>query len=560
MNGLIVNDDDDLIFVPGFPSGSQNSVYQEIEVRDFDGSMVHGDHVHADYVITSLPVGGDVTPVFFDDWYNRIHLMPMQIDLSNIITDQTRPILLWNAYLEDKDLMSTNFPAAQGMSVTSPVVPPYTIRPLETLTYTVNVSADGPPVIDVKLTWVIDGESDLVVGITGRRIVVWPFAPDWSTPVVESLDWMTDVMVSYYGNEQREQLRGKPRRQFEYTSLITKQDTATAANLLWGWQNRNFALPLWYDRTRLNSSVIAGDVTLNVDTTNRGFFNGGLLFIMKDTMTYEAVEIESFNSSSVTLAKPVEQSWAPGTAVYPVNISLMPMSVPRRMITDGVSQISVTFTADPIQTDPFIPAGTAPLTYNGYEVITKKPNWAQPIDVTNEFEYDLTDFQTGGFRANPTRQYPQVVRRFQWVFKNRTRAIEFRKLLGRLKGRLKAAYLPTWFSDFELYATEVASSPNIRVKSNEFNRMVGVDSTLNTLMIVLRSGTVIFKTIGAVGTDPLDFTTLGLDSAIGYDLNSTTLARLSLVHLCRLSSDRVTINHLSDGVSTVEANFTLVRA
>lgn len=559
MTALLFPDDNETSTVTGYVAATGNSTFQSPALSDYSTSIISGNFVNlAALPIVSFNLDATVQETFFDDWYNRIHIIPRQIDLNNVITDQTRQIELWNAYLDEKLLSNTVFPPTQGLTVTSPVSTPYSIRPLETLMYTVSVSSDGPPVINVILEWVIEGEVDIQVPVTGRRIIVWPFAPNWSVDYVESLDWLTDVMTSYYGYEQRVEIRAKPRRMFEYTSLLEKIDSNVAANLLWGWQNRNFALPVWIDLTTLNTSVFIGDITLSLDTTSRGFFSGGLLILINGSMDYEVVEIESFSASSVTLAKPLERDWSAGSKVYPVNISSMPQSVQSRKLTDSVTEISTTFSAEPVQTDPYIPVISAPITYNGYEVVLRKPNWAVPIQFDNQYDYEMIDFQTGGFRTNPTTVFPRINRRFQWILKNRSEIVDFRGLLGRLKGRLKPVYLPTWIDDFTLYLSETASSVSIRVNSNEFHKMVGSDPALKTLMILPKSGAPIIRLIESVGLDPLGFTTLGLNAAIGIDLNSSTLSRLSLVHLCRLTTDRVTINYESSSVATVEANFTLV--
>lgn len=558
--GLLFSDHDESVLIPGKVTGTENNTYQPASIWDDVSYASLGALTKTYVILTSFSFDGEMVNTWFDDWYNRIHLMPSVIDLNNVVTDQTRNIVLWNAYLTTKDLVSTTFPITQGVSIGSPVTTPYTIRPLETLTYVVSVSADGPPVIDVTLSWEISGEDDLTVEITGRRIVVWPFPPNWSSPLVESLDWMTDVMTAYNGDEQRMQLRSKPRRIFEYTSTLKSSDSAIASNLLWGWQNRSFALPLWIDKSTLNASATIGAESIAVNTSLKGYFPGGLVILFNNALDYEVVEIESFTSSAVALAKPLERNWPQGTLVYPVNISQMPVQIPSRRLTDGVTEIQVTFNADPLQTDPYIPSGAATTTYNGYEVVLRKPNWATPVGVDSDFQFSTVDFMVGGSRSLPTWDNPKVARRFQWVLKSKSDIVELRKLFGRLKGRFKAAYLPTWFDDFELYATEVASSSTIRVRNNEFYKMVGSNPALKTLMILPRTGSPIVRLINSVGTDPAGFITLGLDSSIGIDLNSSTLRQLSLVHLCRMTTDRATINYLSDSVATVEANFTLVKA
>src|SRR5690606_1641277 len=148
---------------------------------------------------------------------------------------------------------------------------------------------------------------------------------------------------------------------------------------------------------------------------------------------------------------------------------------------------------------------------------------------------------------------------FQWVLKSRDELNEFRGILGRLKGRFKVAYLLTWFDDFELYADVTASAQSIPVKNNEFFKMAVEDPALNTVMILVQGQAPIIRSILTVSGDATGFTMLGLNAAVGHDLNANTLRRISLVHLCRLTTDRVTINWLSDSVATVEANFTLVK-
>lgn len=560
-NGVDFGDSAETVLISGYFPGTQlNAFYPVILDEPAQVSFAGTLALDSVFEISQLPITGTVLPVFFDDWYNRIHVIPLSIDLFNVVTNQTRSITLWNAYLSTKSLVSTDFPSEQGLSVTSPVNPPYSIRPLEVLEYTLSVTTDGPPTINVDLTWNIDAEDAIVVPVTGRRVIVWPFKPNWSQGLVESLEWLSDVMTSYSGDEQRFSLRTKPRRIFEYASVVQKEEAAIATNLLWGWQNRNFAVPVWFDKTMLNAPVSAGADTISVDTTDRGFFVDGLLLLINSVTDYEAIQIESFTSSSVVLAKPLERSWPAGTKVYPLNVARMPQSVNSTRLTDGVLNINTVFNADPVQTDPYIPVAAASTTFNGYEVILRKPNWARPVEIENNYEYDLVDFQVGGVASVTTTTFPKVIRRFQWDLYSNDEVREFRQLLGRLKGRAKAAYLPTWFAEFELYSTEVASSSTIRVKDNEFYRVVNVDPALKTLMILPRTGAPIIRSIDSVGIDPLGFITLGLNAAIGIDLNATTLSRLSLVHLCRLTADRVIINWVSDRKATVEANFTLVKA
>lgn len=50
-------------------------------------------------------------------------------------------------------------------------------------------------------------------------VKLWPVPPDWSSPVIERLTWLTDVLTAHNQSEQRRGLRGRPVRSFEYSFL-----------------------------------------------------------------------------------------------------------------------------------------------------------------------------------------------------------------------------------------------------------------------------------------------------------------------------------------------------
>lgn len=48
--------------------------------------------------------------------------------------------------------------------------------------------------------------------MTIENIPVWPIEPNWNEPVKETLEWLTDIMTSPTGAEQRRCLRKYPRK------------------------------------------------------------------------------------------------------------------------------------------------------------------------------------------------------------------------------------------------------------------------------------------------------------------------------------------------------------
>lgn len=516
-------------------------------------------------LVTSWPVEanptsreGSVAGSYFQDYYNRIHIIPSALALGNVVSNQTRNVGVWNAFLVNQLVSLVTYPPGVGLAITEPEVTPFMLAALREINYVVSISTIGPPNIDLDIIFAIGGKN-YALHMTGRRIIVWSFEPDWQGDVNEILTWLTDIFVARSGDEQRESVRSAPRRTLEYSLSAVKDQAATLQNLLFGWQNRTFAMPIWFDNTELTSDAAIGSDVIACVTTDRGFFISGLVLIIQDYANYEVREILAFTSSTIKLTNALEKNWSKTTRVYPMNTGRFPLQMQSTRLTDSVLTMQVSFDVDPIQNDVYIPVGSASLIYAGYEMIENAPNWSDPVTLENIYESSISDYQTGGIFTMPTHEFPNIMRTFSWLFKNKTELIELRKLLGRLKGQVKAVYIPTWFSDFQLYLNETALSTTLRVMDNEFYKMVGLNAALNVIAITTVGNPTVYRKITSM-TLNAGYVSLGLDGAVGYILNSTTLVKLSLVHLCRMSSDRATIKYVSNNVGVMQASFVLVRA
>lgn len=502
---------------------------------------------------------GHKEPTYFDDLYFKIHVTPSVIDLGNILSVQTRQLKVWNAHFVTKTMSQYSEPLAQGLEITEPVTAPYDLAGLEELTYTITVGTKGPVRVNDVISWTIDGDEYEAV-ITGQRVVVFPFGPNWDQPMVEVLEWKTDVFTAFDGSETREPLRSKPRRRLGYQLTLHGNELNQFQNLLFGWQDRKYALPLWQDKWLLQQAVSQGQTSVPVDTFSRGFFEGGLAVLMKDTYEYEVFEIETVEANNLVASKALENDWPVNTRVYPMNLAMLPTSVATDRITSKVNRAMVEFTMDPVTTDPNVPDTPAVETLDGYEVILRKPNWSTPVQYESEADLEILDHDIGAISQSQKPSFPRQNRRVNWLLKSRSDIMDFKGLLGRMKGQYTAAYVPTWFPDFELSETAGVGSSSLRVIRSRYDLMVGVADTQKTLLIRLRDGTKLFREIIGTTQPETGVEQLNIDEPLPVEVSRENTLMISLVHLCRLRQDGVTINHQSNSVATVEINMTTVRS
>ncbi|HHF0051797.1 TPA: hypothetical protein ACPIAY_005428, partial [Pseudomonas aeruginosa] len=111
-----------------------------------------------------------------ENYYNRLWLIPTTMELGNVVSTQVRPASVWNAYFSPRTLTAIEREDADGITLSGQASPPLGFAALEERTWTVSIGTDGPPVVNARIVWTLQGEPDLVLVITGNRIIAWTFA------------------------------------------------------------------------------------------------------------------------------------------------------------------------------------------------------------------------------------------------------------------------------------------------------------------------------------------------------------------------------------------------
>ena len=104
--------------------------------------------------VITFPLPSNIRgPSFADDFYNRIHVTPNPINVGNLLAEDTRFITVWNAFFDQKQLLSViNETDTSGITLTGPFPEPTEFQELEDRIYTLTVSLNGSPLIDATFS------------------------------------------------------------------------------------------------------------------------------------------------------------------------------------------------------------------------------------------------------------------------------------------------------------------------------------------------------------------------------------------------------------------------
>lgn len=493
--------------------------------------------------MTPLTLNGWIADNINTDWYHRIHLIPKLLAFGDMATPQQGAVTVWNAYLVDKVLASITEVDTGGVVLSEPVVTPGVVKPLRLLSYTLDSSLDGPSILDATYTWNFEGDSSAVLSVTGRRIIAWPFVPDWASGVLERLAWLTNILRSPTLVEQRRALRLSPRRELEARFLVHDADRQFFDMSIWGWGARTWALPLFHDVQLLVTAADAGEFFIACSTSDREFASDTLALLRGATpRDVEVVEVDSVTPTGVNLKRPLIQNWPAGTRLYPARPAVLADMPQLTRITDRACVAPAVFKTEP--RNDF--TGTAPtLLYRGWPVFVSPPEESEDLTAGMQRLLLELDNQTGVVARKDLSGRVMTAQSHRWVMHGRAERAAFRGLLYFLQGRFKALWVPTFSDDLTITAPAGASSTTITVANIGYTRYGGGPGRRD-IHIKLRNGATIQRRILSAVELDAQAEVLTVDSALGVAFNPADVSRVSWLALCRLEQDNIELLHETD--------------
>ena len=496
-------------------------------------------------------ISGWRSRAYSDDYYHRIHMVPAEINLGNLVSSQTRDILLWNAFFTPKTVQSVS-DLEEGITLAPPSPLPLVMGGLQEQAWRLSVVTSGPATIDANIIFGISGVPTMRLKITGNRIVPFPaLLQDWSEPVTETLAWLTDIRQSHTGAEQRRALRIAPRRRLEARLIAEGAGRAWLDLAFAAWGARAFAIPLWPDSQRLASALPAGAVIIPCRTAGFDFVVGGLALLLGRTaMAAEAVEIAAIRADAVTIRRPVQSAWPAGTAFFPARTARLAEPPQLQRHTDRLGSAHVVFDVlDACDWPEQMPVEL----WRGRPVFSARPDESSDISPAFERLLSVLDNDIGRPAVMDTANRPFAVQQHHWLLRGREEHGAFRSLLYALRGQQKTLWLPTHADDLQM--TTIASGRTLTVRNVGYARFgVGLPGRRDIRIERIDAPPVCARVVNAAADGETE--SLVLESDLAAPIVPESVRRICYLGLFRLADDAVKIEHLTDADGLARASLT----
>ena len=277
----------------------------------------------------------------------------------------------------------------------------------------------------------------------GLDCTVWPYKPNWASPVAYSYEWKTSVFNSMIGFEQRRSQRTQPRLTLAYDYLLYKGAVAIHTLMLMGRQHKHFLVPNWLHGVKLTTPVVVGALALPTNSNNAQFTAGELCIVYFSEKAYEVIRIDSIANNVINLLTPAVYAWSTEIKIYPLMVAHMGTNLAMTSHTRDVSTAKCSFLVTPAVSKLPTYLSTPSITYLKSEVVFEPYDWSDDPRLDFMQNFDTLD-GTSGTVHYMKGEMSKVKRNLILLVHTPARMQWFREFIYRRRGQQVGFWIESW--------------------------------------------------------------------------------------------------------------------
>lgn len=494
---------------------------------------------------------------FFDDFYNRYHLISKVMDFGIVVSESTMQAEIWNAHLVPGTLDGV-FDTELDFSQVAASLPalPQTLPALGVTSYNVTAEAAGPTDIEGHVYFFLTPTETLTLTVSGVRGRLWPFLPNWSGGFREVWEYKTEVITSRAGREQRMALRTTPRKTVEYASLIYEETRREFSRALDKYHHVDHVVADIPRHVVAVSEVpaIAGPVT--VDEIPDWIDDNQVIVIVNGRdVNLRYVDTVDEDNNIITL-KNDGAAMPAGSYICFGMVGNIDPNIQTRRLTNEAAEVVFRFRTSPGREDYLEPPAAAE-TYSGREVFLTKPNWSDPVSI--DFERSVNEIDYGRGVITRFVPIPFGAHLFRATFTNRDYAAAkaIRDTFIRMRGQRGEFFMPTWEADMMMKLAAGSGTASIRIEGTEVAETYASHKVFKSIMVLMNDGTRYYRTAtNAFTVDDVNGndSILQLSATWPVTIEPEDVAMICWMPCCRFATDALTIDWLTDSKARMQLN------
>lgn len=537
-------------YIGGFILGARNGTSSEIEplfqtaeVEDYIGGYAPSE---APIMAPTIPPNENVGEIAhaYGDVYNRVWVIPPVLNFLNPELGAETPFVLWSAWNVKNTITSiaiTGTPAI-ALDRTTPIV----MQESGSKIFNAIISDDAYPEIESLVVFNFDHGTTKYLQVTAQLLLFDRKIPD--ATVEEQYNWLTNILTSYNGTEQRISVRGAPRRIVNATfRLETDDQIQRFQELIYKGNDSGIGVPMWQYASGLQNDVNIGTNIFEVDLAMTDVRPGDAMLVVDliDDTNFAVFTVGSVSIGSITALVTSTRAFKAGhTILVPLMVGKIQDSSQLKIDTVwGETSLTVEeSTGHDVVSRPNTP-GDLVTYYDSYPVLDKLPlNTANITSTINSAE--LIDYDVGKSVKKVNWTYPKlavtreyVVERLQTV----NQMDYWKEFMQAINGSQKPFLMRTFGNDLEIDPASVSFTNSIVVLGKFYGERLFQRDSHKRLVFHTDQGEYYRKVISVLVDTTNKKTTLNLDEPLPNSVTQNLFVEY-LIKM-RLTNDQIILTH-----------------
>lgn len=442
--------------------------------------------------------------VFFDN----VFVTPAVIDAGQISSDETFDFAIWHSYRSSIALAGVTEFGAEGVDLIGKKSG--SLLPFEASLYGVFLSQSSQDVsYRASFDFGVSGSYDFA--LTASRSIVLNFGIDWSVPPEIKHSYLTEVIESYDGTEQRISLRDKPRMSATYQYGLTDAEQYLFGNLAGNFSGK-YLVPLWPFQTTISTPLLAGQSSIAVDSINN-YIRYSSQVIIVDGDVWETLDVAGTSELLISFKTLAKKNFSSAARLVPVEQALIGEETSSVVHGMNLEITTATFDFDEVEYSKPIACDHFAL-FNGRRVLDIRPDRSQDVSIRYLKLRETFDPNIGQRYSYDRQQGAVKFFQFGWRFFNEFDRMRFEDFAEFERGGQGEFYVESPLIGLELNKDVEAPTLQIVVKKANYKNFLRSKAFAPAIAIKLYNGTRLYRNVVGANEGLNDTEVIDLDESV----------------------------------------------
>lgn len=381
---------------------------------------------------------------------------------------------------------------------------------------------------------------------------IFPLDHNWNSSLTSSFEFLTDIIMSGNGKEQRRAVRFEPRRRLEMTCNYKGEEKIQLDRFM----VRGLNQPCWVAEEQFvcytAGYLFAEDFGVDIYGPRRYWMQPGRKVILSNGWRKETRTLAGATDGRLTFSDKSLNEFPANTKICPATLAYIEPTPRTTRLTSTVGTVKITAEV--------IPGGTWNLVNNNdtyyvgsREFFNYRNNWGSSPELQYTYERETVDFNFGMIEIFSPYNYSARIHKTVYTTKTADQAQNYIDFFCRHRGRNREFLMQSFEPDVPYFAV-AAGSRSLLIEGTGFAYDYQGTTTHRRIIIRPRNGEPIHAQVDYIEALPDTNTTavwLTQDLPAGVNLAPAQVYGAGWVFVSRFATDRLDVEWLTSEVASI---------